>query len=160
MEDFSLHTPTQEPDLSTAMTVVYQWDYDPQVEELRRLYVKATEAQWIAERDIDWDRPIDQHRFGATPLGTPIPVEQTSYWKSLDEETVWQLTRRTTAFRLSNFLHGEQGALMVAAQLVKPCRTPMPSSTRRPRSWTRRDTSRCSPGTSKSSTRCGRSPSR
>jgi hypothetical protein len=31
---------------------------------------------------------------------------------------VWELTRRTAAFRLSNFLHGEQGALMVAAQLV------------------------------------------
>lgn len=118
MSDFSLHTTTQEPDLSTAMTVVYQWNYEPEVDELRRLYAKATEAQWIAERDIDWDRPIDQKRFGATPLGTPIPVEQTSYWKSLDEETVWQLTRRTTAFRLSNFLHGEQGALMVAAQLV------------------------------------------
>ena len=28
------------------------------------------------------------------------------------------MTRRTAAFRLSNFLHGEQGALMVAAQLV------------------------------------------
>jgi len=29
-----------------------------------------------------------------------------------------ELTRRTAAFRLSQFLHGEQGALMVAAQLV------------------------------------------
>src|SRR5207249_2562794 len=36
----------------------------------------------------------------------------------LSEERVWEVTRKTAGFRLSNFLHGEQGALMVAAQLV------------------------------------------
>jgi hypothetical protein len=118
MSEFSVHTPTQEPDLDTAMKVVFQWNYDPEVEELRRLYVKATEAQWIASRDLDWDRPIDHAKFAATPLGSALPVEKTSYWRSLSEETAWELTRRTAAFRLSNFLHGEQGALMVAAQLV------------------------------------------
>jgi hypothetical protein len=100
------------------MKVVYQWNYEPEVEELRRLYCKATEAQWVAEREIDWERSIDKDLFAAEPLGTAIPIEKTSYWKSLDEDTVWELTRRTAAFRLSNFLHGEQGALMVAAQLV------------------------------------------
>lgn len=118
MSNFALRTPTQEPDLETAMKVVYQWNYEPEVEELRRLYVKGAEAQWVAERDIDWDRPIDQQKFAATPLGAALPIEQTSYWKSLSEEQVWELTRRTASFRLSNFLHGEQGALMVAAQLV------------------------------------------
>ena len=51
------------------MKVVYQWNYDPEVEELRSLYVKAAEAQWVAERDIDWDRPIDLEKFATTPLG-------------------------------------------------------------------------------------------
>jgi hypothetical protein len=118
MNEFALETPTQEPGLETAMKVVYQWNYDPEVEELRRLYVKATEAQWIAEREIDWERPIDHAKFATTPLGAAIPIEKTSYWKALDAEMQWELTRRTAAFRLSNFLHGEQGALMVAAQLV------------------------------------------
>jgi len=118
MSDFTVRTPTQEPPLDTAMKVVYQWNYGTEVEELRRLYVKATEAQWIAERAIDWDRPIDHAKFSTTPLGAAVPVEQTSYWRSLPEETAWELTRRTASFRLSNFLHGEQGALMVAAQLV------------------------------------------
>jgi len=118
MSEFKLRTETQEPDLDTAMKVVYQWNYDPEVEELRRLYHKATEAQWVSERDLDWERDIDQSKFASTPLGAAVPIEKTSYWKSLDEETTWTLTRRTAAFRLSNFLHGEQGALMVAAQLV------------------------------------------
>jgi len=119
MSEFMLDTPTQEPDLESAMKVVYQWNYGSEVEELRRLYVKAAEAQWVAERDIDWDRPIDLRKFATTPLGGgSMPIERNSYWLNLPEETRLELTRRTAAFRLSNFLHGEQGALMVAAQLV------------------------------------------
>jgi len=115
---FRLDTLTQEPGLATAMEVVYQWNYDSEVEELRRLYVKAAEAQWVAERDLDWDRPIDLERFASTPLGLSLPLERTSFWKAQPEELRWKLTKSTAAFRLSNFLHGEQGALMVAAQLV------------------------------------------
>jgi len=116
--EFTIETPTQEPGYGTAMEVVFQWNYEPEVEELRRLYAKATEAQWIAERDLDWDRPIDIERFASTPLGASVPIEQTSYWKAMPDALRWDVTRRTAAFRLSNFLHGEQGALMVAAQLV------------------------------------------
>ena len=118
MNDFALTTTTQEPGFDTAMKVVYQWNYDSEVDELRNLYVKAAEAQWVAERDIDWDQAIDLEKFATTPLGMPVPIDQTSYWKSLKPEVVWQVTKKTAGFRLSNFLHGEQGALMVAAQLV------------------------------------------
>lgn len=118
MSEFTISTATQSPPLASALQVVYQWNYDPEVEELRRLYDKATEAQWIAGREIDWDRSIDHQQFAATPLGTAFPIEKTSYWRSLDADMTWELTRKTAAFRLSNFLHGEQGALMVAAQLV------------------------------------------
>jgi len=117
MSEFTLKTATQEPDLATAMQVVYQWNYNPEVEELRNLYVKAAEAQWIGAK-LDWSRPIDLVKFSTTPLGAGVPIEKTSYWRSLSEETRAELVRRTAAFRLSQFLHGEQGALMVAAQLV------------------------------------------
>ena len=118
MSEFTLKTTTQEPDLATAMQVVYQWNYDPEVEELRNLYLKAAEAQWIGDKHLDWNRPIDLVKFSTTPLGAGVPIEKTSYWRSLPEETTTELVRRTAAFRLSQFLHGEQGALMVAAQLV------------------------------------------
>lgn len=118
MSDFAIDTPTQEPGLETAMKVVYQWNYDPSIDELRNLYHKATELQWVGERDIDWDREIDHEAFATTPLGLGFPIEKTSYWKALDEEVRWKLVRGLAGFRLSNFLHGEQGALMVAAQLV------------------------------------------
>ena len=118
MSEFTLTTPSQEPGYQTSMEVVFQWNYDTEVEELRNLYVKAAEAQWISERDLRWDQPIDLVKFSTTPLGTGVPIDQTSYWKSLPQDTRLELTRRTASFRLSQFLHGEQGALMVAAQLV------------------------------------------
>src|SRR5947199_8726082 len=108
MSDFTVVTDTQEPALDTAMKVVYQWNYDPEVDELRRLYVKAAEAQWVSERDLDWSRPIDLVKFATTPLGAGVPIEKTSYWRSLPAETTAELTKRTAAFRLSQLLPGEQ----------------------------------------------------
>jgi rubrerythrin len=113
-----LRTDTQEPDMQTAMKVVYQWNYRSDIEELRRLYVKATEQQWLADRELNWSAPIDMARFETTPISSSIPFEKCSYYRSLPTETRWEVTRRGVGFRLSNFLHGEQGALMVAAQLV------------------------------------------
>src|SRR5262249_58699181 len=84
----------------------------------RNLEAKAAEAQWISARDVAGDRPLDLIKFSTTPLGAGIPIEKTSYWRSLPQDMIVELTRRTAAFRLSQFLHGEQGALMVAAQLV------------------------------------------
>ena len=67
MSQFDIISATQEPDLSTAMKVVYQWNYGSEVEELRSLYVKALESQWIADRDLDWERPIDYVALATTP---------------------------------------------------------------------------------------------
>ena len=61
---------------------------------------------------------IDREAFSKTFSVGGIPIEQTKFWQSLPLETRWEASRRTAAFMLSNFLHGEQGALMVAAQLV------------------------------------------
>ena len=52
-----LRTDTQEPDMETAMKVVYQWNYEPELEELRRLYVKGTERvsyRRTLQRDELW----------------------------------------------------------------------------------------------------------
>src|SRR5215468_9437976 len=107
MKEFNLNTPTQDAGYKTATEVVFQWNYAPEVEELRNLYVKAAEAQWVSERDLDWNVSIDVEKFATSPLGNPIRLDKTAYWKSLPKETILELTRRTVAFRLSQFLHGE-----------------------------------------------------
>jgi hypothetical protein len=47
-----------------------------------------------------------------------FPLQHTAWWKNLDPDLKWEISRRSTAFLLSNFLHGEQGALMVASEMV------------------------------------------
>ena len=89
-----------------------------EIDTLRTLYANALERQWIALRDLDWSREIDREAFANTFSMGGIPIQETGFWRGLDAKTRWEMSRRTAAFMLSNFLHGEQGALMVAAQLV------------------------------------------
>ncbi len=104
--------------VQAALTAIYNWNYDSEIDQLRTLYANALERQWIALRDLDWEREIDRQAFSNTFSMGGIPIQETGFWKGLDPRTRWEMTRRTAAFMLSNFLHGEQGALMVAAQLV------------------------------------------
>ncbi|MCG8591536.1 MAG: ferritin-like domain-containing protein [Proteobacteria bacterium] len=115
----SLSANHPEPEgVKVAMEAIYNWNYEPEVDELRNLYAKSLDLQWIALRDLEWDRGIDHNAFTRTFSLGGIPITETSFWKSLSDETRWDVARRSASFMLSNFLHGEQGALMVAAQLV------------------------------------------
>ncbi len=110
--------PAQTEGVKAAMEAIYNWNYESEIDQLRTLYANALERQWIAMRDLDWEREIDRQAFSETFSMGGIPVQETDFWKSLSQETRWQVSRGTATFMLSNFLHGEQGALMVAAQLV------------------------------------------
>ena len=101
-----------------ALDAVYSWDYEPEIDTVRALYANALDRQWIAVRDLDWQGGIDRDAFSRTFSLAGIPIQETDFWKGLDEGIRWEISRRTAAFMLSNFLHGEQGALMVASQLV------------------------------------------
>jgi len=104
--------------VAASLEALYNWDYEPEIDELRTLYANALDRQWIALRDLDWERDIDREAFASTFSVGGIPIQQTGFWQGLGDDTRWEVSRRTAAFMLSNFLHGEQGALMVAAQLV------------------------------------------
>jgi len=113
----ALH-PSRGDEVQAALTAVYNWNYDSEIDALRTLYANALERQWIALRDLDWSRELDREAFSNTFSMAGFPIQQTGFWRGLDPKTRWEMSRRTAAFMLSNFLHGEQGALMVAAQLV------------------------------------------
>ncbi len=104
--------------VETAYDVVYNWNYGSEISELRRLYTKALDLQWMAVKDLPWDKELDRDAFSSSFTMGGIPVQELDFWKSLSTETQWEVSRRGAAFMLSNFLHGEQGALMVASQLV------------------------------------------
>ena len=104
--------------IETALEAVYSWNYEPELDQLRTLYANALEAQWIAVRDLDWESEVDQEAFARTFTMGGIPIQETAFWWSLPAETRWQVASRSARVSLSNFLHGEQGALFVASQLV------------------------------------------
>jgi hypothetical protein len=110
--------PSQGLAVQAGLEAVYNWNYAPEIDQLRTLYANALERQWIALRDLDWEVGIDREAFTGTFSMGGIPIGETVFWKGLPLETRWNVSRSSAAFMLSNFLHGEQGALMVAGQLV------------------------------------------
>ena len=104
--------------VSAALDAVYNWNYGSEVEKLRTLYAKGLDLQWVAMRELPWEQGIDREKFAASFTLGGIPIQKTRFWQHLPDQTRWDVARRGAAFMLSNFLHGEQGALMVASQLV------------------------------------------
>jgi hypothetical protein len=109
--------PTPSTDLLTApMEICWQFDYAIDVEKLRNLYAKAKQHQWDAARDMDWSVAIDPSKplVDETQFGFhALPVVQ-----KLSKAQRETFTAHVTAHLLSQFLHGEQGALMTAAALT------------------------------------------
>jgi hypothetical protein len=108
--------PPQLDAFKTPMEICWQFDYAIDIEKLRTLYSKAKEAQWNAEKDLDWSVPLDpskpivsQGRYGFDRL----PIVQ-----KLSQSQRDTFSAHATAQILSQFLHGEQGALMTAAALT------------------------------------------
>jgi hypothetical protein len=103
---------------NAALKAIYNWNYEPEIDQIRTLYANALDRQWIAMKDLDWQSDIEREAFTQTFSMGGIPVGDTAFWKDLPIETRWNVSRCSAAFMLSNFLHGEQGALMVAGQMV------------------------------------------
>lgn len=110
--------PTDRHETDAALKAIFRWSYEPEIESLRDLYANALDRQWVAVRELDWSRPIDRDAFSRTFTLMGLPIQRTRFWQDLPEPLRWEISRRTSAFLLSNFLHGEQGALLAASQLV------------------------------------------
>jgi len=102
--------------LKSPMEICWQFDYDIEIDKLRNLYAKAKEAQWDAAKDIDWSLPIDPSR----PLidEGSFGFDKLPFMQRLSETQQESFRANVGAHRLSQFLHGEQGALMTAAALT------------------------------------------
>ncbi len=97
----------------------HQWaDYVVANEKLVALYGKGKALQWDAAEALDWSQPIVP---GAPVHVEAFPLLSLPLFTRLSETTREQLTAGFMEAALSQFLHGEQGALMVASKLVTLC---------------------------------------
>ena len=113
-----LHTTKNDAD--TAFT----WDYSLGRPQLRKLYEKAKVGQWNGSIDLPWETEVDVEKTVAEDqllLGTGIdanmyigtPVEK---W---DDKKWLEFGIESRNWLLSQFLHGEQGALICTAKIVE-----------------------------------------
>jgi hypothetical protein len=98
----------------------FDWRYERNFPELARLYEVAKESQWNAATAIDWSRSVDP-RDPSRPLlpESFVPFASLRGWQRAAPEERAMLTHALTAWLLSQFLHGEQGALFAAAQVTE-----------------------------------------
>ena len=127
--DAILAIPTTDPNELTHVVQnnadsVFTWDYSLTRPPLRKLYEKAKVGQWNATTDLPWHtdvdveksviqnqevlgRGVDENMF----IGTPVQKWGDKEWLEFGVHGLnWQL---------SQFLHGEQGALICTAKIVE-----------------------------------------
>jgi hypothetical protein len=104
---------------------LFLWDYERDRGQLVTLYNKAMGSQWNSVTDLDWATPVDPERLVAeqdSPMlrvarvaGT-LPGSPLAKWS---EKEYSQLGIEFFKANLSQFMHGEQGAMMTAAKIVE-----------------------------------------
>ena len=105
-------------DIASPATTVFDFDYTDGREQLLRLYDKGTRRQWIGSDRLDWSLDVDLDN----PVGWPdeiVPIYGTEWWDKMTEAEHGNLRRHVEAWRFSQFMHGEQGALVCAAKIVQ-----------------------------------------
>jgi hypothetical protein len=111
----SLAAPSIES-IEAALDVTYTWGYQEARAKLRELYDKAVRAQWLSDDVLPWNTDVDLDRQMMPEQ--IMPLFGSDIYHKMSEQERRALDAQTFAWALSQFLHGEQGALLAAAQLV------------------------------------------
>jgi hypothetical protein len=102
---------------------IFTWDYEKgERPALNKLYEKAKRAQWNGETDLPWDTEVDLEKnaalqrlqfaeFETDVSGTPL--------EKFTEADFINLSIEMDNWTLSQFMHGEQGALICTAKIVE-----------------------------------------
>jgi hypothetical protein len=99
-------------------TTAFTWEYEDGSAELLRLYGKGKKQQWDAAERLDWSLDVDPDN----PMGVPdrtVAIHGTPLWDRLDDRERAHVRRNLQAHTLSQFMHGEQGALIATAKIVQ-----------------------------------------
>jgi hypothetical protein len=105
-------------DVPSAGATRFNWDYDSGRGRLLDLYQRGKDKQWDATKRIDWDLPVDPTNVMELPDDF-CPIYGSAQWDKLSEAERKELNHHLSAWLFSQFLHGEQGALTVAARIVE-----------------------------------------
>lgn len=100
----------------TGFPTVFNWEYDDTRAQLLTLYSKGKQKQWDAAQRLDWSQQVDP---GAPDMPEVyIPIYGSETWDRLTDAERYNVRHHMTAWLNSQFLHGEQGALVCTAKIV------------------------------------------
>ena len=97
--------------------VQFTWEYDEGRAALLGLYDKGKKQQWDAAERLDWSHEVDWENPMALP-DQQIPIYGTPIWEKMNGKERAELRRHLQAHTISQFLHGEQGALIATSKIV------------------------------------------
>ena len=93
-------------------------EYDEPREALLQLYAKGKKQQWDAAERIDWSLDLDPEN----PMmldDRVVAIYGTDLWNRMNEKERRQVRHHLQASQISQFMHGEQGALIATAKIVQ-----------------------------------------
>jgi hypothetical protein len=96
----------------------FNWEYDEPRDRLLTLYEKGKKKQWDAQTLIDWSLDFDIADQGILP-DMYVPIYGSEWWNKMNRSEQDELRHHYAAWLNSQFLHGEQGALICAAKIVQ-----------------------------------------
>ena len=96
----------------------FNWNYDEGRSRLLSLYQKGKDKQWDSVKRIDWDIEVDPYDVLGRDERT-IGIYGSPMWDKLGRHERQELKQHISAWQFSQFLHGEQGAMMCAARIVE-----------------------------------------
>ena len=98
----------------------FDWTYERRKPELQKLYEAAKRSQWNATTDIDWSIDVDPHDESRDLMPEHmLPLIDVPAYRTLPKRQQQVQRHAITAWMLSQFLHGEQGALFAACQVTE-----------------------------------------
>ena len=117
--DEAIHTVEDNSD------AIFTWDYEKGARPaLNKLYEKAKHSQWNGETDLDWSTEVDPDQQAMAAVDTfrefteSYDLAGTPFEKWGDPEWM-ELQKQGGVWTLSQFMHGEQGALICTAKIVE-----------------------------------------
>ena len=106
---------------------IFTWDYERSRVPLMKLYEKAKTSMWNGETDLDWSIEVDNEKLarenpltptveGIAEFGIDLSGTVLAKWTN-DDWVKFEIERIN--WSLSQFMHGEQGALICTAKIVE-----------------------------------------
>ncbi len=102
--------------LECQLNLNYNWGYEKTRQDLRDLYKKAQRNQWNPDDTLPWETSVDLEK-PEYPVEM-FPLYNPDIWHKMTPKERNHAQVEMFSWVTSQFMHGEQGALMAAAQLV------------------------------------------